>query len=79
MIKTAFLHHITVYMNSDNIRRRIDFTENCDKAMCQQGPEKAQVGNEEEMAQSERKFHSKNRGGKKTKLTIRYLKFTLNC
>ena len=31
------------------------------------------VGNDQEMAQSERNFHSKKRGGEKTKLTIRYL------
>ena len=34
---------------------------------------KVQVGNDEEMAQSERNSHSKNRGGKNPKLTIRYL------
>ena len=34
---------------------------------------KVQVGNDQEKAQSERNSHSKKRGGKKTKLTIRYL------
>ena len=36
---------------------------------------KVQVSNDQEKALSERNFHSKNRGGKKTKLTItcRYL------
>ena len=34
---------------------------------------KVQVGNDQEMAQSEKDFHSKNRDGKKTKLTIKYL------
>ena len=34
---------------------------------------KIQVGNDKEKAQSERNSHYKNRGGKKTKLTIRYL------
>ena len=34
--------------------------------------EKVLVGNDQEMAQSERKSHSKERGGKKSKLTIRY-------
>ena len=34
---------------------------------------KAQVGKGEEKAQSEKDSHSKNRGGKKNKLTIRYL------
>ena len=34
---------------------------------------KVQVGNDQEKAQSEKNSHSKNRGGKKTKLTIRYL------
>ena len=34
---------------------------------------KVQVGNDQEKAQSERNSHSKNRGGKKNKLTIRYL------
>ena len=34
---------------------------------------KVQVGNDREKEQSERYSHSKNRGGKKTKLTIRYL------
>ena len=32
-----------------------------------------QVGKDQEKAQSERDSHSKNRGGKKTKLTIRHL------
>ena len=32
-----------------------------------------QVGKDQEKAQSEKDSHSKNRGGKKTKLTIRYL------
>ena len=31
------------------------------------------VGKDQEKAQSEKDSHSKNRGGKKTKLTIRYL------
>ena len=34
---------------------------------------KVKVGNDQEMAQSERNSHFKNRGGEKTKLTIRYL------
>ena len=34
---------------------------------------KEQVGKDQEKAQSEKDSHSKNRGGKKTKLTIRYL------
>ena len=32
-----------------------------------------QVGKDQEKAQSEKDSHSKNQGGKKTKLTIRYL------
>ena len=35
--------------------------------------EKVQAGKDQEKAQSEKDSHSKNRGGKKTKLTIRYL------
>ena len=35
--------------------------------------EKVQVGKDQEKAQSEKDSHSKNRGGKKLKLTIRYL------
>ena len=35
--------------------------------------EKVQVGKDQEKAQSERDSHSKNRGGKKTKLTVRHL------
>ena len=35
--------------------------------------EKVQVGKDQEKAQSEKDSHSNNRGGKKTKLTIRYL------
>ena len=35
--------------------------------------EEVQVGKDQEKAQSEKDSHSKNRGGKKTKLTIRYL------
>ena len=35
--------------------------------------EKVQVGKDQEKAQSEKDSHSKNRGGEKTKLTIRYL------
>ena len=34
---------------------------------------KVQVGKDQENAQSEKDSHSKNRGGEKTKLTIRYL------
>ena len=34
---------------------------------------KVQVGKDQEKAQSEKDTHSKNRGGKKNKLTIRYL------
>ena len=34
---------------------------------------KVQVGKDQEKAQSEKDSHSKNRGGKKTKLTIRNL------
>ena len=34
---------------------------------------KVQVGKDQEKAQSEKDSHSKNQGGKKTKLTIRYL------
>ena len=34
---------------------------------------KVQVGKDQEKAQSEKNSHSKNRGGKKTKLTIGYL------
>ena len=34
---------------------------------------KVQVGKDQEKAQSEKDSHSKNRGGEKTKLTIRYL------
>ena len=34
---------------------------------------KVQVGKDQEKAQSEKDSHSKNRGGNKTKLTIRYL------
>ena len=36
-------------------------------------PKKVQVGNDQEKEQSERNSHSKNRGGEKTKLTIRHL------
>ena len=34
---------------------------------------KVKVGNDQEMTQSERNSHSKNEGGKKTELTIKYL------
>ena len=34
---------------------------------------KVQVGKDQEKAQSEKDSHSKNQGGKKPKLTIRYL------
>ena len=34
---------------------------------------KLQVGNDQEMVQSERNYHSKKRGVGKTKLTLRYL------
>ena len=39
---------------------------------------KVQVGKDQEKAQSEKDSHSKNRGGKKNKLTIRYL-YHENC
>ena len=35
--------------------------------------QKVQVGKDQEKAQSEKDSHSKNRGGEKNKLTIRYL------
>ena len=35
--------------------------------------QKVQVGKDQEKAQSENDSHSKNRGGEKTKLTVRYL------
>ena len=38
----------------------------------QKQEKKVQVGKDQEKAQSEKDSHSKNRGGKKTKLTIRY-------
>ena len=38
---------------------------------------KVQVGKDQEKAQSEKVSHSKNRGGKKNKLTIRYLNHDL--
>ena len=41
--------------------------------MCLVYFEKVQVGKDQEKAQSEKDLHSKNRGGKKTKPTIRYL------
>ena len=34
---------------------------------------KVNVDNDQEIAQAERKGHSKTRGGKRTKLTLRYL------
>ena len=34
---------------------------------------KVQVGNDQEMAQSERNSHSKNRGVGKSKMTLKYL------
>ena len=37
------------------------------------GHGKVQVGKDQEKTQSEKDSHSKNRGGEKTKLTIRYL------
>ena len=36
--------------------------------------QKVHVGKDQEKAQSEKDSHSKNLGGKKTKLTIRYLR-----
>ena len=41
--------------------------------IAQKVTKKVQVGKDQEKAQSEKDSHSKNRGGKKTKLTIRYL------
>ena len=43
------------------------------KSTSQRCHRKVQVGKDQEKAQSEKDSHSKNRGGKKTKLTIRYL------
>ena len=37
------------------------------------GSKKVQVDNDQEKAQSEKDSHSKNQGGKKTKLTMRCL------
>ena len=39
----------------------------------EKGTKKVQVGKDQEKAQSEKDSHSKNRGGKKQQLTIRYL------
>ena len=44
-----------------------------DKNRPPQMQRKVQVGKDQEKAQSKKDSHSKNRGGKKTKLTIRYL------
>ena len=43
------------------------------KHVCKMMEKKVQVGKDQEKAQSEKDSHSKNQGGKKTKLTIRYL------
>ena len=40
--------------------------------------QKVQVGKDQEKAQSEKDPHSKNRGGGKTKVTIRYLYYETN-
>ena len=40
---------------------------------------KVQVGKDQDKAQSEKDSHSKNRGGKKTKLTIRYYYHETYC
>ena len=40
--------------------------------MCQYYP-KEQVGKDQEKAQSEKDSHTKNRGGKKAKLTMKHL------
>ena len=41
--------------------------------------EKVQVGKDQEKAQSEKDSHSKNRGGKKNKVTIKYLYHETFC
>ena len=52
------------YANSSSKLSVVSRTNQCN--------EKVQVGKYQEKSQSERDSHSKNRGGKKTKLTIRH-------
>ena len=57
------------------LRRKVTplFTWSALVHVCALSTKKVQVGKDQEKAQSEKDSHSKNRGGKKTKLTIRYL------
>ena len=56
-----FDHVKIVYLKDCNISKFLEISK------------KVQVGKDQEKAQSEKDSHSKNRGGKKNKLTIRYL------
>ena len=51
----------------------IEFATDMFRQSCPSSYKKVQVGKDQEKAQSEKNFHSNNRDGKKTKLTIRYL------
>ena len=57
------------YKKNQNCRRIHHFK----KLLIFKNRKKEQVGKDQEKAQSEKHSHSKNRGGKKKKLTIRYL------
>ena len=63
-VLSAFKKHAVVFVHISQNGRGV-FLKMCCK--------KVQVGKDQEKAQSEKDPHSKNRGGKKTKLRIRYL------
>ena len=70
-IDAAIYSHIQKFADDCKVYRSVPTTQ--DIVTLQQDIEKVQVGKDQEKAQSEKDSHSKHRGGKKTKLTIRYL------
>ena len=61
---------MVIRYNNRNLKIVFRFS---DYEMTRRPYKKVQVGKDQEKAQSEKDSHSKNRGGKKTKLTVRYL------
>ena len=69
------IHHSKVNTHTD---RHTDTQTDKPKSICPSnfskfGAQKVQIGNDQEMAQSERNSHSINRGVGKTKMTLGYL------
>ena len=72
---SAWIHmyrRFEFYFETSPLKRRLYFSVWCSN-LSRVRQEMSKVGKDQEKAQSEKYSHSKNRGGEKNKLTIRYL------